>query len=126
MARILVVEDSPGNMLLTSIVLESGGHTLYRAERALSGIELAREHHPDLILMDIQLPEMDGVTALGILRADPATSSIPVAALTAYAMKGDSEKLLAAGFDGYIEKPIDYVKFLQQVEILTRKQVANR
>jgi len=124
MARILIVEDSPANMQLFSIVLESDGHTLLGAERAQTGIELAREHVPDLILMDIQLPGMDGVTALGLLRADPRTRAIPVAALTAYAMKGDREKLLASGFNAYIEKPIDYVTFLQQVTaLITRSAI---
>lgn len=118
MATILIVEDSPANMMLFSLVLESAGHTLLSAERAQAGIELAREHVPDLVLMDIQLPGMDGLAALAHLRADPRTRAIPVVALTAYAMKGDRENLLAAGFDAYIEKPIDYVSFLEQVAAL--------
>lgn len=119
MARILIVEDSPANMLLTSIVLESEGHTLFRAERALPGIEIARREALDLILMDVQLPEMDGVAAVGLLKEDERTRSIPVVALTAYAMTGDRERLLAAGFDGYIEKPINYVEFLAEVARIT-------
>ncbi|NVE00709.1 response regulator [Massilia sp. BJB1822] len=119
MARILIVEDTPGNMVLASMLLESKGHTLFCAERAQPGIEIARKEALDLILMDIQLPEMDGITALGILKSDARTSAIPVVALTAHAMKGDRERLLASGFDGYIEKPFDFVQFLAEVERLT-------
>ncbi|GJJ03222.1 response regulator [Duganella rhizosphaerae] len=115
MARILIVEDTPGNMLLTSIMLESAGHTLYCAERARAGIAIAREQLPDLILMDVQMPELDGIAAVAILKGDPRTQAIPVVALTAYVMKGDRERMLAAGFDGYIEKPIDYDSFMAEV-----------
>ena len=115
MARILIVEDTPGNMLLTSIMLESGGHTLYCAERARAGIDIARAQSPDLILMDVQMPELDGIAAVAILKGDPLTQAIPVVALTAYVMKGDRERMLAAGFDGYIEKPIDYDSFMAEV-----------
>ncbi len=115
MARILIVEDTPGNMLLTSIMLESDGHTLYCAERARAGIAIAAEQQPDLILMDVQMPELDGIAAVAILKADPRTQAIPVVALTAYVMKGDRERMLAAGFDGYIEKPIDYDSFMAEV-----------
>jgi len=119
MARILIVEDSPTNMALVTIMLESAGHALFYAERALPGIEIAQREPLDLILMDVQLPEMDGIEALGVLRADPRTRHIPVAALTAYAMKGDRERLLAVGFDAYIEKPISYLEFLAEVDALT-------
>ncbi|RFP19668.1 MULTISPECIES: response regulator [unclassified Duganella] len=115
MARILIVEDTPGNMLLTSIMLESDGHTLYCAERARAGIDIAREQLPDLILMDVQMPELDGIAAVAILKGDPRTQAIPVVALTAYVMKGDRERMLAAGFDSYIEKPIDYDSFMAEV-----------
>jgi len=115
MARILIVEDTPGNMLLTSIMLESEGHTLYCAERARAGIAIACEQTPDLILMDVQMPELDGIAAVAILKGDPRTQAIPVVALTAYVMKGDRERMLAAGFDGYIEKPIDYDSFMAEV-----------
>lgn len=118
MARILIVEDSPANMTLFTMVLDSAGHELFHAERAWPGIEIARRERLDLILMDVQLPEMDGIEAVGILRADPRTSAITVAALTAYAMKGDRERMLAAGFDDYIEKPISCQDFLAQVERL--------
>lgn len=115
MARILIIEDTPGNMLLTSIMLESEGHMLFCAERARTGIEIARQEQPDLVLMDVQMPEMDGLAAVGVLKNDPQTRAIPVVALTAYVMKGDRERILAAGFDGYIEKPIEYVSFMAEI-----------
>jgi len=115
MARILIVEDSPTNMLLVVDVLESAGHTALQAPRAEAGIALARSEQPDLILMDIQLPDMDGMTATRLLKADALTASIPVIALTASAMKGDRERIMEAGFDGYIEKPIRYKEFLTAV-----------
>jgi len=118
MARILIIEDTPGNMLLTSLMLESDGHTLFCAERARTGIEIARQEQPDLVLMDVQMPEMDGLTAVGILKNDPATRVIQVVALTAYVMKGDRERILAAGFDGYIEKPIEYDSFVAEIRRL--------
>jgi len=120
MARILIIEDSPANMELATVLLSSAGHQLFHAERARPGIEIARQQALDLILMDIHMPEMDGIQAAGILRGDPRTSAIPLVALTALAMKGDRERLMAAGFDGYIEKPIDYRQFLAQVAQLTQ------
>ncbi|KQV46725.1 MULTISPECIES: response regulator [unclassified Duganella] len=119
MARILIIEDSPANMELATVLLSSAGHELFHADRARPGIEIARQQSLDLILMDIQMPEMDGIQAAGILRADPRTQAIPLVALTALAMKGDRERLMQAGFDAYIEKPIDYRQFLVQVAQLT-------
>ena len=120
MARILIIEDSPTNMMLAVAILESAGHTLYQADRAQAGIEIARGELPYLILMDIQLPDMDGIEATRILKADPQTCAIPIIALTAFAMKGDRERILQAGCDGYIEKPIRYKEFLIEVEATTR------
>ena len=119
MARILIVEDSPANMELATMALESVGHTLFHADRARPGIEIARREPLDLILMDVQMPDMDGIEATAILKADPRTRGIKIAALTAFAMKGDRERLMAAGFDAYIEKPIDYMRFLASVAALT-------
>lgn len=119
MSRVLVVEDSPANMMLAVTLLESAGHAVLQAERAVLGIELAQNEAPDLILMDVQMPGMDGLEAMRILKAGPRTRQIPVIALTALAMKGDRERLLKAGFDGYIEKPIDYLAFLSLVEEIT-------
>jgi two-component system cell cycle response regulator DivK len=105
-ALILIVEDNPRNLKLVRDVLEHAGYVTLAAERAELGLELARERGPDLVLMDVQLPGMDGVEALGHLRADPATAAVPVVAVTAFAMEADRARLLAAGFDDYIEKPI--------------------
>ncbi len=118
MARILIVEDSPANMTLVTYMLESCGHVLFYADRALPGIAIAQKEALDLILMDVQLPETDGIEAMTILKGDARTCRIPIAALTAYAMKGDRERLLEAGFDAYIEKPITYIEFMEQVDAL--------
>lgn len=114
-ATILIVEDNATNMKLSAFLLESADYTVIAATNAETGLTLAREEHPDLILMDIQLPGMDGLQATGLLKADDATRDIPVIALTALAMKGDEERILAAGCDGYIAKPLDYKDFLSVV-----------
>ena len=113
--RILIVEDNPDNMLLTVMLLESAGHTVLSAVDAEAGLTLARDESPDLILMDIQLPGMDGLEATALLKRDEATRAIPVIALTALAMKGDEERIRAAGCDGYIAKPMRYLEFLATV-----------
>jgi two-component system cell cycle response regulator DivK len=115
MANILVVEDNPANMTLATFLLKSRGHTVLAATDAESGLTLARVERPDLILMDIQLPGMDGLEAIAQLKRDEATSAIPVIALTALAMKGDEERILAAGYNGYIGKPVRYKEFLATV-----------
>ena len=115
MPTILVVEDNATNMKLSRFLLESADYTVIAATNAETGVTLAREAHPDLILMDIQLPGMDGLQATGLLKADEATRDIPVIALTALAMKGDEERIRAAGCDGYIAKPLDYKDFLAVV-----------
>jgi two-component system cell cycle response regulator DivK len=108
MAKILVVEDNPANMKLTSLLLHSAGHSVLSAVDAETGLRLARGEQPDLILMDIQLPGMDGWTATTILKRDPVTASIPVVALSALAMKEDEERCQTAGCDAYIVKPLRY------------------
>ena len=115
MAKILVVEDNVTNMKLSTFLLESADHEVIAAANAETGLTLARDRHPDLILMDIQLPGMDGLEATALLKADEATRRIPVIALTALAMKGDKERILAAGCNGYIAKPLDYKNFLMVV-----------
>jgi len=115
MAKILVVEDNPANMTLATFLLESAHHAVLTATDAEAGLALARTERPDLILMDIQLPGMDGLAAIVQLKRDPLTSAVPVIALTALAMKGDEERILAAGYDGYIGKPIRYKNFLATV-----------
>jgi len=112
MATVLVVEDNPTNMTLAVFLLESAGHTVLSATDAEAGLTLARDEQPSLILMDIQLPGMDGLEATAQLRRDEATRAIPVIALTALAMKGDEERIRAAGCDGYIAKPLRYQQFL--------------
>lgn len=120
MARILIVEDSQANMELFRALLSFAGHTTLAAGRALPGIEIAKTETLDLILMDIQMPGMNGIEAARILRADPRTRDIPIVALTAMAMRGDREQLLDAGFDGYIAKPIDTLRFLDEVARFTQ------
>ena len=115
MSRVLVVEDNPANMTLAVFLLESAGHTVLTATDAEAGLTLARDGHPDLILMDIQLPGMDGLEATQLLKRDEPTRAIPVIALTALAMKGDEERIRAAGCDGYIAKPLAYRDFLATV-----------
>lgn len=115
MAKILVVEDNAANMALALFLVESAGHSVLTAVTAEAGLTLARANRPDLILMDIQLPGMDGLEATAILKADAATQSIPVIAMTALAMKGDEERIRAAGCDGYISKPISYQEFLATI-----------
>jgi len=115
MAKVLVVEDNPANMTLATFLLESAGHTVLKAQDAETGVGLAGSERPDLILMDIQLPGMDGLRATSILKADAATRDIPVIALTALAMKGDEERIRSAGCDGYIAKPLSYKDFLETI-----------
>lgn len=120
MAKILIVEDTAANMKLAAMVLEKAGHAVLQAERAPEGIEIARREHPDMVLMDIQLPGMDGIEATRILKADAMTGDIPVLALTSYAMKGDEERFLAAGCNGYLTKPYHYKDLLAAVEKMLR------
>jgi two-component system cell cycle response regulator DivK len=115
MATILIVEDHPAHMTLASFLLESVGHSILCATDAEAGLALARKEQPDLILMDIQLPGMDGLQATGLLKRAGATCGIPVIALTALAMKGDEERICAAGCDGYIAKPIHYKDLLAAI-----------
>jgi two-component system, cell cycle response regulator DivK len=115
MAKILIVEDNAANLTLAIFLLQSAGHAVLSATDAESGLTLARDEHPDLILMDIQLPGMDGLQATALLKRDAATRAIPVIALTALAMKGDEERIRAAGCDGYIAKPMRYQEFLATV-----------
>jgi two-component system, cell cycle response regulator DivK len=113
--QVLVVEDNEKNMKLFRDVLRATGYRTLEATTGHEAVRLALEHGPDLVLMDIQLPDLDGSEALGRLRADERTASIPVLALTAQAMHGDRERFLAAGFDGYISKPVNVVELLGTV-----------
>jgi len=115
MARVLIVEDNAANLKLASFLLESAGHVVISARDAEAGLTIAREKQPNLILMDIQLPGMDGLEATAVLKRDDITRGIPVIALTALAMKGDEERIRAAGCDGYVAKPLDYKSFLATI-----------
>ena len=110
-ALILIVEDNPKDLKLVRDILSAKGHEIIDADTAELGIELALERQPDLILMDVMLPGMNGREAMQVLKADPGTKKIPIIAVTSFAMKGDRERLLADGFDGYIAKPIDIKEF---------------
>jgi two-component system cell cycle response regulator DivK len=114
-AKVLIVEDNSANMTFAVFLLQSVGHTVLSATNAEAGLTLAREEQPNLILMDIQLPGMDGLEATMLLKRDNATGAIPVIALTALAMKGDEERIRAAGCDGYIAKPMRYQDFLATI-----------
>lgn len=115
MATILIVEDNPANMKLAVFVLEQAGYRVISAIDAELGLTLAREQHPDLIMMDVQLPGMDGLAATELLKQDEATRGIPVIALTALAMKGDEARIREAGCDAYIAKPMRYQEVLETV-----------
>jgi two-component system, cell cycle response regulator DivK len=115
MSLILIVEDNPRNMKLVRDVLQVKGHDTLEATTAEDGIALANEKIPELVLMDIQLPGMNGIQALRELRANPVTAKIPVIAVTASVMQQDRTMITEAGFDGYIGKPINLVEFLQAV-----------
>jgi two-component system cell cycle response regulator DivK len=115
---ILIVDDNDKNVKLARDVLRFAGFRTLEAGTAGEGVSLATEHLPDLVLMDIRLPDMDGTVALQRLRDDERTAGIPVVALTSFAMKGDRERFIAAGFDGYLEKPITVREFPDQVRSL--------
>ena len=121
MARILIIEDNPANMKLVCLLLRNVGHMALCAVDAETGLTLARVNPPDLILMDIQLPGMDGLAATALLKKDPITAAIPVIALTAMAMKADEEKSLVAGCDAYIAKPLRYQELYAAIDALLAK-----
>jgi len=112
---ILIIEDNAQNLKLARDILNYVGYATREADNAEDGLALARAQPPDLVLMDVQLPGMNGLEALGRLRADPRTAAIPVVALTAFAMKDDRDVLLAVGFDAYLEKPLNVREFPIQI-----------
>jgi two-component system cell cycle response regulator DivK len=114
--KILIIDDSPTNMKLVSFFMIQAEYDILEANNAACGIALAREKQPDMILLDIQLPGMDGMTAARLLKNDPLTRHVPVIAMTAFAMPGDQERFIAAGCDAYIAKPIRYKKLLKMVD----------
>ena len=115
---ILIVEDNEKNLKLVRDVLQFKGYQTIEAVTGEDGVRLAKERRPALVLMDIQLPGIDGITALGQLRADAATRAIPVIAVTASAMTHDRQKIMAAGFDGYQTKPIKVKEFVEAVRAM--------
>jgi CheY-like chemotaxis protein len=119
-AKILLIEDNEQNRYLAAFLLEQRGYEVVPAESGPLGIELARRVRPDLILLDIQLPGMDGYAVAGALKSDPALKAIPIVAVTSYAMVGDRERALAAGAEGYLEKPINPETFVSDIERFLR------
>jgi len=115
-ARILVVEDNPTNMELMTYLLKAFGHSVFTHRDGAGAVEAVREHMPDLVICDVHLPNMDGYEIARVLGSDPVLSKIPLIAVTAHAMVGDKDKLLAAGFDGYLAKPIDPERFVPQLQ----------
>jgi two-component system cell cycle response regulator DivK len=112
---ILIVEDNELNMKLFNDLLESQGHRIVQTRDGLTALDLARAHHPDLILMDIQLPEVSGIEVTKWLKEDDTLKHIPVIAVTAFAMKGDEQKIREGGCEAYISKPISVMNFLQTI-----------
>jgi two-component system, cell cycle response regulator DivK len=119
-ARILLIEDNEQNRYMLTFLLEQHGHEVITAVSGALGLELAAKVHPDLVLLDIQLPGMDGYTVAKSLKSDPMLKSTPIVAVTSYAMVGDRERVLATGAEGYIEKPINPDTFVNEVESFLR------
>ena len=114
-SRILIIEDNEQNLYLTTFILQQHGHEVFQARDGREGIRLAAQVKPDLILLDIQLPEIDGYAVARELRSNPQLDDVPIVAVTSYAMLGDRERILAEGCTGYIEKPINPETFLTQI-----------
>lgn len=115
-ARILVVEDNAANLELVRYLLAFSGHTVLQARDGAKGIALARQERPDMIVCDLQMPLLDGYRVLEQLRADPETAATVVVAVTAFSMPNDRQKVMTAGFDGYLSKPIEPESFVGQIE----------
>ncbi len=116
-ARVLIIEDNPANLELMTYLLGAYGHTVFTAQDGRRGLEAARREHPDLIICDVQLPEMDGYEVARWLKSDAELRHVPLVAVTALAMVGDRDRVLAVGFDGYLTKPINPETFVRQIEI---------
>lgn len=126
MARILIIEDNPENMQLMVYLLTAFGHTVLESTTGGPGLMLARTEAPDLILCDLHIPGMDGYEVAKRLKLDPKLATIPLVAVTAYAMVGDREKVLAAGFNGYIPKPINPEMFVGEIEMFLSSEVRSK
>ncbi len=116
MKKVLIIEDNENNMYMMRFIVNKLGHEVLEARDGASGVDLAERERPDLILMDIQLPVLDGYAATRRIREDPALAAIPIIAVTSYAMVGDREKAIAAGCTAYVEKPIDPPSFIKVLE----------
>ena len=116
MPKVLIVEDNENNMELISFIIEANGAQIIQAVNGLSGVEMALNEKPDYIILDIQLPDIDGLEVLKRIRASGEGKNIPVIAMTSYAMAGDRERMIAAGCNGYIEKPIDPERVIGQIQ----------
>lgn len=123
MARVLIVEDNENNMELISFILEANGEKTLKAVNGHEGVQRALHEKPDYIILDIQLPDIDGLEVLKQIRASEAGKNIPVIAMTSYAMSGDKEKMIQAGCNGYIEKPIDPERVMNQIHEVLAKAV---
>jgi CheY-like chemotaxis protein len=119
-ARILVIEDNPANLELMRYLLQSFGHTVLTAADGEVGVAMVRNERPDLVLCDVQLPKLDGIGVARAVRSDPQLRDVPLIAVTAFAMVGDRDKMLQAGFDGYLPKPITPETFLNDIETFLR------
>ena len=119
-SRILVVEDNPDNLELVRLLLDTSGYEVLSAEDGLEGFNVARQQNPDLILLDLSMPGMDGWSAARKLKSDPETKHIPLVALTAHTLPGDRRRALEAGCDGYISKPINVASFIMEIDAYLR------
>jgi two-component system, cell cycle response regulator DivK len=119
MKTVLIIEDNPDNMVLITRFLEKFGYRTLQAVTGMEGFEMALQKRPDFIILDIQLPDIEGTEVLRKIRSSEIGNSIPIIAMTSYAMSGDRERLLSAGCDGYIEKPIDPERVISQIKHLT-------
>ncbi|MHC1728719.1 MAG: response regulator [Syntrophobacteraceae bacterium] len=126
--KVLIIEDNEQNLYLTTFILTHHGYEVLQAHDGATGIQLAKTHDLDLILLDIQLPEMDGYTVANYLRSEPKLTDIPIIAVTSYAMVGDREQAIEAGCTGYIEKPINPDTFIPELEkyFVTSKKDADQ
>jgi len=122
MCRVLIIEDSSVNMLLEAAVLSRSGHKTFQAKDAVDGVRMAQEVRPDVILMDLGLPQLDGFAATRILKGDPATKDIPIIAVTASDTRADKEQAAHDGFDGYVTKPITPRELMAEIETVSRKK----
>jgi CheY-like chemotaxis protein len=122
-ALILIIEDNEDNMTLMDYLLAAGGYTPLLATSGAQGVRIATQHEPDLILLDIQMPQMDGYEVAGAMRRTPALASVSIVAVTAFAMVGDQERIIAAGFEGYLTKPITPETFVHDVEQFLPRQL---